>query len=183
MKPATRNALIAGATAMLAGCLDANFTVVETATLGVDTTTSLYTGTMLVDFSSNGDFQKHKGGIDGISLDKVRIWFASINPGNAATQLTSSTLSFRADGAPLDGSQDVRVGIAVRLVLGDYLASSGKTFTMTIDNAQAVDKFLMDNVVKGSGSFYVVWNAQTDAAPAHATMQVELTTSLSYGML
>jgi hypothetical protein len=187
VKRQKRNALLAGALIILAGCLDVSFTVAKSATLTVDATSSTYSGTVLVDLSTNSDFQKHKGNVNGISLEKVVVSVASINAGNASTQLTSGSISLRADGAPADGSQDVKVGTISALVFHDYLVATagggGKTFTVPLDNAQALNKFLMDNVVRGSGKFSAVVNAQTDQAQTHITLQLDLTNSLSYGLL
>ena len=101
--------------------------------------------------------------MNGISLEKVLVSVASINTGNASTQLTSGSVLLRADGAPADGSQDVKVGTVSALVFHDYLVSSagggGKTFSLSLDNAQALNKFLMDKVVRGSGKFSAVVNA------------------------
>src|SRR6266849_1456703 len=108
-------------------------------------------------------FPKHKGNVNGISLEKVLVSVASINTGNASTQLSSGSVLLRADGAPADGSQDVKVGTVSALVFHDYLVSSagggGKTFSLSLDNAQALNKFLMDKVVRGSGKFSAVVNA------------------------
>ena len=54
---------------------------------------------------------------------------------------------------------------------------------MPLDNAQVLNKFLIDNVVRGSGKFSAVVHAQTDQAQTHITLQLDLTNSLSYGLL
>lgn len=190
MKTRTRQSLLVVSLVALAGCLDVSFTVAKTVQLQVDAVQTTYTGVVVVDLSTNSDFQNHKSKVDGITLEKVLISVASTNTGNAATQLASGSLALRADGAPSDGTQDVQIGSIPStsppmgpLVFQTYLTSGGTKYSLPLAGAQAADKFLLDNVVKGSGKFSVVVTATTDLAPTHITLQLDLTNSLSYGLL
>jgi len=187
MKSARRNRLLAAALLVLAGCLNVSFNVDSKVSLAVDATGTTYHGTVDVDLSTNGDFRSHKDKVNGVSIEKVAVTVLSIDSGNVGTQLTSGTLSLRAPGFPSDGSQDVTVGTLSALVYHDYLVTSagggGKVYTMPLGNAQAVDAFLMNNVVRGTGKFTAVVTAQTDAAPTHITIQIDFSNSLSYGLL
>jgi hypothetical protein len=172
----------------VAGCLDVSFTISKSAQLHVDGHQSTYSGVAAVDLSTNGDFQSHKGGINGISLESVAVSVASIDAGNASTQLTSATVALRADGAPADGSQDVQIGtISSPLQFQTYLPAAagggGRKFSLPLTGASAADKFFMDKVVRGPGKFFFVVQAQTDQAETHITLQIDLVNAVSYGLL
>jgi hypothetical protein len=172
----------------LTACLDVSFTIAKSVQLPVDGHQSSYSGVAVVDLSTNAEFRSHKSHVNGISLEKVSVSIASINPGNGSTQLTSVSLALRAEGAPADGSADVQLGtITALLAFQTYLATSagggGQKFSLPLTGAQAADKFLMDNVVKGSGKFTAVINAQTDQAETHITLQLDFSNALSYGLL
>jgi hypothetical protein len=184
----TCRALFTASLVFFTACLDVSFTVAKSVQLPIDGHQSTYSGVALVDLSTNADFQSHKSNVNGISLEKALVSIASINPGNVSTRLTSVSVALRADGAPADGSQDVQLGtITTPLSFQTYLATSagggGEKFSLPLTGAQAADKFLMDNVVKGSGKFTAVINAQTDQAETHITLQLDFSNALSYGLL
>jgi hypothetical protein len=188
MNRQTRTALLSASFMFLAACLDVSFSVSKDAQLTIDAHQSTYSGLAVVDLSTNADFQKHKGSVSGIALESVQVSIASVNPGNNSTQLTSASVALRADGAPADGSQDVQVGtITAPLQFQAYLPTSagggGKKFSLPLTGAQAADKFLMDHVVKGSGKFTAVVQAQTDQAETHIVLRLDFNNSLSYGLL
>ena len=171
----------------MAACLDVSFSVDKVAEMTVDGHSKTTSSVVVVDLSTNSDFQDHKGKVNGISLEKLTMWISTVNPGNQSTQVLSADISLRADGAPADGSADVKIAtVATTLSFQTYLETGGGqklTVGLTDQQARAANQFLMDKVVRGSGKFTAVVSAAVDQNETHVNLKLDFTSSLSYGLL
>ena len=189
MRRNTRQLLLTAGLVGITACLDVSFNVDSVADLAVDSAQASYNGTVDFDLSTNNDFQSHKSNVNGINLEKVTVSITSVNSAtNKSTRLISGSIFLRAAGAPANGSQDVLVGdIGQPLSFHDYLAASagggGQTYSLPITGATAANKFLMDNVVRGTGRFTAVVNVVTDDPATHMVLHLDFHNSLSYGLL
>jgi hypothetical protein len=138
----------------------------------VDATTTSWSGAMPVDLAADAPAawkqRKHIDSIQVVSADAAITVEAA---GNAAN-LGSGTASFRPDGGPADGSQDVLVG-----TWSDIPIAVGSSIALT--PSAELDTFLT-NVLKGSGKFSVVASGTTDTAPARFTVKVSVGAQLKW---
>ncbi len=123
------------------------------------------------DLGSVQAVQDHKGDVQSFSLQAIDVTVTALGTGNKAHTLTGS-LALRPDGAPSDGSKDVKVGDVTNFSL-----AQGSSYHLAGNST--LDNFIF-TTFKGSGKFSVVVAGSTDGE-AHGTLHAVIHATLGYG--
>jgi hypothetical protein len=138
----------------------------------VNATATSWSGEKAVDLAADAPKAwKQRSHIDSIQVVSADAEITVEGATNAATT-GSGTASFRPEGGPADGSQDVLVGTWTNIPI-----AVGSSIAIT-PSAQ-LDEFL-NNVLKGSGKFTVVASGTTDTQPAVFTVKVSVGAKLKW---
>jgi len=125
-----------------------------------------------IDLTTESGLWSYREKVDAVSLDEVSATVLSVAAGHQAGSV-DLTLSFRPEGAPADGSADLRVGTLRDLPLVPGGAAA-------IQGSAALDQFLLD-VLRGSGGFSAVATGSLDGA-ADAVLEIRLVGSVTYAL-
>jgi hypothetical protein len=118
----------------------------------------------VVDLSTQPSVWSRRNSVDAVSVDEITATVVSLGTGHLASSV-SLDLAFRADGAPADGSQDLRLGTL-----------SGLPFavgaSVRLPGSAALDAFLLD-ALQGSGKFTALATGNLTGA-ANAVLELSL---------
>jgi hypothetical protein len=121
------------------------------------------------DLSAEGDLWSQRDKIDAVTVDEVLVTVLSLGPAQSTARATL-TLALRAEGAPTDGSQDLRLPpLELAFVSGQISHIPGSV---------ALDAFLLA-ALHGDGHFTLVVSGTLDGA-ADAVLQFAIKGRASY---
>lgn len=117
-----------------------------------------------IDLSQEPAVWSRRASVDAVSVDQITATVRSVGQGHRAAAV-SLALAFRPDGAPADGSRDLRVG-----TLADLAFTAGSS--VTLQGTAALDAFLLE-VLHGSGAFTAIASGAL-AGQANAVIEIGL---------
>jgi hypothetical protein len=123
-----------------------------------------FAASQVVDLSTQPSIWSRRSSVDAVSVDEITATVVSLGTGHQATSV-SLDLAFRADGAPADGSQDVRVG-----TLSNLPFAVGAS--VRLPGSAALDAFLL-GALQGSGKFTALASGHL-AGAANAVIELSL---------
>jgi hypothetical protein len=167
-----RAALAASTLSLLSACT-ASIPIDVTRDVTLQAPAGSFDATQVIDLSTESALWSHRSDVDGVSIDEVTATVVSLGSAHTATSATLS-LSFRPDGAPADGSQDLLVGSFGRLA---FVPGT----TVSLPGSAELDALLL-SVVKGSGAFSAVAKGTVDGE-ADAVIELGLTGRLAYTVI